>query len=159
MITPRQQHSSEHNPDFRFGVSVLLLCVAGAVAISAGKEHSMLLQQGGGSVWTTGWGDTGRLGSGALNREKLFVKAMALGEILGRNCTHKHRRTSLVRPFIHSLSHFEPKRCSLSHATLTREMRPYCTSPCVSFACTLTTLFVLHNLTVNFDKCTNAQPV
>ena len=62
----------------------------------------MLLQKGGGSVWTTGWGETGRLGSGALNREKIFVKAMGLGEVLGTNYEHKNRR-SLVQPIHHIL--------------------------------------------------------
>ena len=52
-----------------------MCAVASAVAIAAGKEHSLLLLMDG-SVWSTGRGGTGQLGNGDLEGAKIFTNVV-----------------------------------------------------------------------------------
>ena len=72
------------------------LCAdAGAIAIAAGKQHSLLLLADG-SVWATGWGDTGRLGTGNLRRVNSFSNVVQYGQC----CANAYNRSS---PYMHNM--------------------------------------------------------
>ena len=51
---------------------------AGAQAIAAGKQHSMVLKKDG-SVWATGYNAYGQLGTGSATNSDIFVEVISDG--------------------------------------------------------------------------------
>ena len=109
---------------------------AGATAIAAGDEHSMVLKQDG-TVWATGKNKYGQLGDGTTTGRVNLVKVVSSGHFATISLTHT------AVPAITCTLHFY-------HHTAKQSFAQFPTYLCVAYACTcILTLTLTLTVTLN----------